>query len=94
MPNSLHDQIGIDLAKHAGDRASKVMLEAFSLCETPEQAKMVALEVVGTIAAQAAGAFVAGTDMNPGDLSASELLSIMADLMKEVDQRRARKEQP
>jgi hypothetical protein len=78
----LHDQIGIDLAKHAGDRAAKAMLEAIGLCETRAQASMVAFQVMGIVAAQACAAINAHQGNRVE--SPADMLEAMASLMRKA----------
>lgn len=77
-------KIGMDLAKTAGDRASQAMLDALSLCETKQQAVMVAMSVLGTVAAQASGAIAASTGMDVSEKDAPEMLEQMARLMRQA----------
>lgn len=85
----VHDQVGMDLAKHASDRASKVMIQTLELCDTHAQASMVAFHVLGVIAAQACGVITKHLEIEISDLGSAELLELMADLMKEVESGRA-----
>lgn len=80
----LHDQIGMDLAKHAGDKASKAMLDAVALCDSSAQASMVAFTVLGVIAAQACGVVTAHLGINRDDLDSAAMMELMADLFRDV----------
>jgi hypothetical protein len=79
-----HDQIGMDLGKHAGDRASKAMRDALSLCEDSAQASMVAFQVLGVIAAQACGVVTEHLGINLDELDSAAMMELMADLFREV----------
>lgn len=75
-------KIGMDLAKTAGDRASQTMLDALSICETPQQAAMVAITVLSIVAAQACGAINASLGVKIDDKDAPEMLEQIAQMMR------------
>ncbi|MFC6487308.1 hypothetical protein [Nitratireductor sp. GCM10026969] len=78
-----HHQVGMDLAKHAGDRVSKVMLDVLSLCESRQQASMVAFQVLGVVAAQACGVITKHVE-DIEKMDAPDMLNLMADMMREA----------
>lgn len=80
-----HDQIGMDLAEHASQKASAVMLNALSLCDTRAQATMVAFKVLAVLSAQAAGVFAKQVDVKLEDMSAADILQMMAGIMREME---------
>lgn len=83
-----HDQIGMDLARHAGDRAEKVMLDAFKLCDSPAQTSMVAIQVLGIVAANACGALTASYGLAIPHASTVEMLELLTELMREAETER------
>lgn len=89
MITDLHDQVGMDLAKHASDKASKAMLDALSLCDTPAQASMVGFRVLAVIAAQACGAMTKHHCISIEGLSSADMLELMATIMREIEERPA-----
>lgn len=78
-----HDHIGMDLARHAGERASEAMMHAIRLCESPGQASMVAFHVLGVVAAQAAGV-LSKTYGVKLDGDAVSMLEMLTEIMREV----------
>lgn len=78
------DQIGMDLATHASERASKIMLDTFAMCDSPAQASMVAFKVLGVVAAQACGVITAHLGVKIDDIDSAGMLELMADMMREV----------
>jgi hypothetical protein len=77
----------MDLARHAGDRASKAMLDALALCEDSAQATMVAFQVLGVIAAQACGVVAKHLGINRDELDSAAMMELMADLFREVKEK-------
>ena len=80
----LHDQVGMDLARHAGDRVAEIMANTFALCDSPSQASMVAIQVLGTVGAQACGVITSHLGIKIDDLRTPEMLELMADMLREV----------
>ena len=85
----LHDRVGMDLAHHAGDRVAEIMENTFALCDSPSQASMVAIQVLGTVGAQACGVITSHLGIKIDDLRTPEMLELIADMMREVNGKKA-----
>lgn len=85
----LHDQVGMDLVRHAGDRVAEIMADTFVLCDSPSQASMVAIQVLGTVGAQACGVITSHLGIKIDDLRTPEMLELIADMMREVNGKKA-----
>lgn len=78
-------RVGMDLAEHASKRVSDALLQALSLCETKQQATMVAFKVVSIVAAQAGAVFAANSGDKSAKLTSPEVLRMVADILENPD---------
>lgn len=79
-----HDQVGMDIARHAGERANAAMMDAISLCETPQQVNMVAFQVLGIIAASSAGILSKNLSIKIDGKDTVAILEMLTEIMRDA----------